>query len=133
MPYATVNGFPMYYDEFGAGPPVVFIHGHTFDRRIWDEQTGPFSRRYHVVRVDLRGHGRSESPPSGHTVPQFAEDLIALLDQLGLDRPVVVGHSLGTSVALGYALGRPAGLRGLALISGGLEGGGALPPRLREY
>src|SRR2546422_950507 len=117
MPYATINGFRMYYDEFGSGPPVVFVHGHTFDRRIWDEQVGPLSRRYYVLRPDLRGHGRSESPESGHTVPQYAADLTALIDQLGLERPVITGHSMGTAAVLGYALARPDGLRGLVLVS----------------
>src|SRR5262245_9487995 len=132
MPYANINGFRMYFEEFGAGPPVVFVHGHTFDRRIWDEQAGPLSRAYRVVRPDLRGHGRSESPADGHTVSQFAEDLAGLIGRLELDRPVVIGHSMGNGAVLGYALARPDGLRGLVLVSGGVGGGGPLSPKLRE-
>ena len=133
MPYANVNGFRMYYDDYGAGPAVVLVHGHTFDRRMWAEQVGPLSRAYRVVCPDQRGHGRSESPADGHTLPQFAADLSALIAALGLERPALVGHSMGTASVLGHALAHPDGLRGLVLVSGGVGGDAPLSPRLREY
>lgn len=81
MPEANVNGIRLHYETYGAGQPLVFLHGMTLDSREWDEQVAAFRDRYQVITYDQRGHGRSESPdtygvehdpPDFHTVAALA-------------------------------------------------------------
>lgn len=95
------NGAALYYEDHGAGDPVVFCHGAWAGLRYFEPQlTGlDGSRR---IAFDFRGHGRSEKPELGHTLPQHARDLRAVLDGLGLDDVVVVGWSMGAMISWEY-------------------------------
>jgi pimeloyl-ACP methyl ester carboxylesterase len=110
-------------DWGGSGQAVVLLHGLASNARIWDgvaprlAAAGP-----RVVALDLRGHGASDQPSSGYDFATVGRDLEAALAGLGLERPVVVGHSWGADVALGFAADRPAAVAGLALVDGGLLG-----------
>jgi pimeloyl-ACP methyl ester carboxylesterase len=110
-------------DWGGRGPAVVLLHGLASNARIWDgvapRLTGTGRR---VVALDQRGHGGSEQPDSGYDFATVCRDLEAALAGLGLDRPVVVGHSWGANVALQYAADRPGAVAGLGLVDGGLVG-----------
>ena len=102
----------------GSGEPVVLIHGLGLSGAIWDRVRDALGPGYRLVAVDLRGAGRTrELAAKELTLGQWAVDLGAVVDELGLERPVLVGHSLGASVALRYALERPDGVRGLVLIA----------------
>ncbi|ODT80161.1 MAG: hypothetical protein ABS76_17070 [Pelagibacterium sp. SCN 64-44] len=79
-------------------PAVLFSHGATLDNESWLPQTEHFRQHYRVIRWDMRGHGRSRPWTGTHTIDRFADDMVALLDHLGLDRVALVGLSLG-----GYA------------------------------
>lgn len=127
MPFANVNGLKLHYEVAGSGHPIVLVHGHALDSRMWREQVPALSRLYTVVTCDLRGHGKSEAPESGYSRAHYAEDLHRLIACLGLSKPSVVGHSMGGGVALEYALRHPQRLATLTLVSSGLEGLGPSP------
>ena len=114
---ALATGVALEVEEFGAGPPVVLVPGGAMTHRVWDHQVAALQRRYRTLAVDLRGSGGSDRPPSGYSVDLFADDLAALIDALELGRPVVVGHGLGSHVALRLAGTRPRLVAGLALAA----------------
>lgn len=99
----------------GSGPPVVFMHGWSYDHHLWDEvapAVTAMDRR--AIRFDQRGHGRSPvTAPFPFEV--LVEDLDELLSTLAIDRPVLCGLSLGGFVAMGYAISRPKAVAGLIL------------------
>jgi pimeloyl-ACP methyl ester carboxylesterase len=108
-------------DWGGAGPAVVLLHGLASNARIWDGVASRLAGAdLRVVALDLRGHGRSDQPDRGYDFAQVGHDVEAALAGLGLDRPVLAGHSWGASVALQYAADRPGQVAGLALVDGAL-------------
>ena len=125
MPLASINGIDIYHEVAGAGHPVVFVHGHALDSRMWQKQVAPLARFYTVVRYDIRGHGRSAAPRGGYSRAHLTEEVTGLIDHLGLTRPSLVGHSLGGGIALEYALRRPDRVCTLTLLASGLEGLGS--------
>src|ERR1700694_2960460 len=90
--------YPLAYDECGTGLPVVLLHGFPHDRTLWKPQLGAFVDACRCIAPDLRGFGNSlvESP---YSMEQYADDVIALLDKLGIDRAVIGGLSMGGYVA----------------------------------
>ena len=111
------TGVALEVEQFGSGPPVLLVPGGAMTHRVWDHQVAALRHRYRSLAVDLRGSGASDKPPSGYSVDLFAADLAALVEELGLERPVVVGHGLGSHVALRLAATRPGLVAGLALVS----------------
>ena len=101
-----VGDVSFWVEDAGAGPPVVFVHGWSMSGRFFQRQLHGLSAGHRVVVPDLRGHGRSEKALHGHTVPGYARDLQALLVQLGVHRPVLVGWSMGAMVASEFIGGR---------------------------
>jgi len=111
------DGATFHVIEEGAGQPVVLLHGHTLDLRVWDEQAPIWAGAgYRVIRYDQRGHGRSGSPPCGYRFGDHAADLAALLRGLGAAPAHVVGLSKGGGIALELALRSPGLLRSLTLV-----------------
>jgi pimeloyl-ACP methyl ester carboxylesterase len=105
------------FDRFGKGEPMVLLHGQGFSRRSWDPVIGALSDQRDVIAVDLPGHGDSPRQPKGRgSAPNdLAVAVTELLDELGLDRPHVVGHSSGGWVALELGrLNRAGTITGLA-------------------
>jgi 3-oxoadipate enol-lactonase len=120
----AVPGGEVVYDVTGSGPAVVFLHGAFMDRRSWNRQLEPFSRKFQVVRYDIRPFGESSRPEKPYTVP---DDLLRLLDHLKIDRAHLVGHSFGGAVALDFTLlyaDRVASL----ILAAAAPGGYQLPP-----
>ncbi|HLF79370.1 MAG TPA: alpha/beta hydrolase [Dehalococcoidia bacterium] len=118
--YFQHNGGRLYFETAGQGEPVVFVHGFTLDTRMWDDQWQPFADAgYQVIRYDVRGFGRSSDPEGAYA---NQEDLKALLDHLGAERPHVVGLSMGGQIALDYAVTYPEAMRSLVLIDSALGG-----------
>jgi pimeloyl-ACP methyl ester carboxylesterase len=102
------DGIALAYDDLGAGEPaLLFIHGIGGDRSFWTSQLRHFAPRHRVLAVDLRGHGDSDAPEQRYTIRAFADDVAWMCDELGLDRPVAIGHSLGGLVALELATADP--------------------------
>ncbi|HLF05857.1 MAG TPA: alpha/beta hydrolase, partial [Thermoplasmata archaeon] len=115
MPYAIVNGLGLYYEVEGEGETVVLLHAVGLDLTCWEAQGKAFAPRFRVLRVDLRGHGRSDVPPPPYTLEGFAEDVHALLTSLQLAPAHVIGLSLGGMVAQVLALDHPEAVRSLVL------------------
>jgi non-heme chloroperoxidase len=96
----------IYYEDHGAGQPVVLIHGYPLSGRGWDKQVPALlAAGYRVITYDRRGFGRSSQPTAGYDYDTFAADLSALLEHLDLRDAVLVGHSMGTGEVTRY-LGR---------------------------
>src|SRR5690348_8888946 len=95
------------FDDIGAGPCVVLIHGHPFDRSLWQPQVGVLATRFRVVAPDLRGFGASPVTPHLVTLREYAEDVEELLAGLGVARAAVVGLSMGGLVAMDLATAHP--------------------------
>ncbi|MDX6632564.1 MAG: hypothetical protein QOG26_569 [Solirubrobacterales bacterium] len=94
--FVEVNGFRMHVAEAGSGPPLVLLHGWPQHWYAWNRLIGPLSQRYRVICPDLRGFGWSDAPHDGYEKEQLAEDVLAMLDALGVDEPVrLAGHDWG--------------------------------------
>jgi pimeloyl-ACP methyl ester carboxylesterase len=104
--FAEVQGGRLYYKSAGSGDAVVLIHGNMGDRRHWDAQVGALAVDYRVIRYDVRGFGESSLPEEDHPYSDH-EDLAALLDHLGIKAAHVVGFSLGSGIAIDFALAYP--------------------------
>ena len=100
----------------GSGPVVVLIHGVGLDRTLWDEHAHNLSRNYCVIRHDLPGHGESSPAPSGATLDDFADQLVALLDAFGVERAAVAGFSLGAITTQNLMVRYPQRLARVALL-----------------
>ncbi|MBL1108982.1 alpha/beta fold hydrolase [Streptomyces sp. 5-8] len=119
MPQLDVDGATLRYDDEGprdaADAPLVFVHGWTANRHRWDHQMAHFCAGRRVVRLDLRGHG--ESTGAGvRTIAELARDVLALLDHLGVERCVLVGHSMGGMIAQTIALAHPERVERMVLV-----------------
>lgn len=109
----------LHYEIAGSGETVVLIHAGIADSRMWDPQWGPYTDRFQVVRYDMRGFGRSPLPPEPF---QHGQDLLDLLDELGIEQAALIGVSLGGRVALEATLARPQLVTALVLVAPGLPG-----------
>lgn len=108
MPMLERDGVKLFYEDAGAGdPPMVFVHGWTCNHTYFQPQAAHFKATHRVVSVDLRGHGMSDQPDDGYTMAGFADDVAWVCAELGLDHPVVVGHSMGGVIALELAARHP--------------------------
>jgi pimeloyl-ACP methyl ester carboxylesterase len=101
MSTVTLGDITIGYDDKGSGPPLVLIHGHPFDRSMWTPQVEAFAARgWRVIAPDLRGYGQSAVVPGTTTLSDFARDIAALLDHLGVDGFVLSGLSMGGQIAM---------------------------------
>lgn len=105
----------LYYEKRGAGEPLVLLHGNGEDGSYFLHQMEAFSREFLVYALDTRGHGRSPGGSAPFTISQFAEDLLAFLDEQGLKRVNLLGFSDGGNIALTFALRHPERVRRLVL------------------
>ena len=106
--YAAVNGINLYFETRGAGPPMILLHGGLGSGEMFGPILPQQAERHQVVAVDLQGHGRTADIDRPLDVRLMADDIAALIDHLGLERPDVVGYSLGGGVALQTAAKYPA-------------------------
>lgn len=119
MPVAQVAGQNIYYIARGAqGTPVVFIHGAAGNHLVWGMQVHALGEVARAVALDLPGHGRSD-PPGRTSVEAYRDVIVGLLDALGLERAVIVGHSMGGAIAQTLALSHPDRVAGLGLVGTG--------------
>ncbi len=97
----SADGVEIAYSTAGVGEPaLVFVHGWTLDRGFWDEQMHHFSRDRQTVALDLAGHGESGTERAEWTMAAFGHDVAAVVEAIGLERVVLIGHSMGGSVVL---------------------------------
>jgi len=124
MAVATVNGVRLYYEERGTGTPILGIHGAGSSAIFWQDAAERLSALGRVIVYDRRGCSRSERPEPYETtsVREHAIDARELLRTLDAAPAVLIGRSLGATIALDVALGHPESVLGLALLEGGPEG-----------
>ncbi len=104
MRFLEKDGVRMAYEDTVEGSrPLVLVHGCGFDHKSLVLQAEILARKYRVISVDLRGHGQSDAPAGDYTMSLFADDLAWLCASLALEKPVMVGHSMGGNVVLEFA------------------------------
>jgi len=103
----------------GRGKEVLCVHGITANCRCWDVIASSLAPKHKVIAMDLRGRGHSDSPPSGYSVENHCKDILALMDDQGLEHPVLMGHSLGAFISLVFAAKYPRRVDRLILVDGG--------------
>jgi 3-oxoadipate enol-lactonase len=113
----TRDGTRLHFESAGNGPPVVLIHGLSDDHTLWRYMAPALAERYRVISVDVRGHGRSAKPHAPLEVATLADDVVALLDWLQIDKAVLVGLSMGGGISQTTAIRHPERVRALALLS----------------
>jgi len=106
--YAEVNGINLYFETHGAGRPMILLHGGLESGEMFGPTLTALAERHQVITVDLQGHGRTADIDRPLDTRLMADDIAALIDHLGLDRPDLVGYSLGGWVALHTAARHPA-------------------------
>jgi pimeloyl-ACP methyl ester carboxylesterase len=114
-----VNGARIWVEAEGDGPAVLFVHGGLGDSRLWEPEARALAARFRTIRYDLRFWGRSESPGVEFS---SLDDLVGLLDALGVERAALVGLSLGGGLALDAALAHPDRVWALVHVAGGVTG-----------
>jgi 3-oxoadipate enol-lactonase len=122
MPARTINKTALHYAESGRGTPLVLLHGFPLDGRVWDAQRAGLSAHARVIAPDLRGFGKSAPATSPFTMESLADDMHALLAEIGALPCVLGGLSMGGYVALAYVKKYPSDLKGLALVDTRAEG-----------
>ncbi|MGH7876855.1 MAG: alpha/beta fold hydrolase [Candidatus Dormibacteraceae bacterium] len=105
--YAAVNGINLYFETRGTGRPMILLHGGLMSGESFAPILPLLAERHQVITVDLQGHGRTADIDRAIDVRLMADDIAALVDHLGLDRPDIVGYSLGGGVALHTAAKYP--------------------------
>jgi pimeloyl-ACP methyl ester carboxylesterase len=130
---ATPDGIKLYYEEVGAGLPIVFVHEFADDIRGWAPQVKFFARRYRTIAFNARGYPPSDVPadPAQYSQARAAEDIKAVLDHLGVARAHVVGLSMGGYATLHFGLMFPE--RALSLVVGGAGYGSASGERAKFH
>jgi pimeloyl-ACP methyl ester carboxylesterase len=124
LPAGVVLPFAEQGDRTGL--PVILLHGYTDSWRSFERVLPHMPRSLHVLAPSQRGHGDASRPAGGYRLEDFAGDLAAFMDALGLGRALIVGHSMGASVAQRFAIDHPSRVAGLAL-AGAFKSFRALP------
>jgi pimeloyl-ACP methyl ester carboxylesterase len=121
MPKIKANGVNLHYISVGMGPDIVMLHGFLGNLAVWHLYMAPILRREHrVTTYDLRGHGYSDVTPTNYTTADMAEDLRCFLDEMGIERPILVGHSFGADIAMYFSLLYPERVQKLVALEPGL-------------
>jgi pimeloyl-ACP methyl ester carboxylesterase len=118
MPYSRRMGVNIWYDVVGNGPAMVLIHANPFDHDLWLYQTAHFSTWFKVVGVDIRGYGRSAKVTTPFTLKDMCDDVIGVMDELGIARAVCMGCSVGSGTAILLGLDSPERFDALILVGG---------------
>ena len=129
--YAEVNGINLYYETHGSGQPMILLHGGLGSGEMFGPVLPALAANHLVIVVDLQGHGRTADIDRPIDVRLMADDIAALIDHLGLDRPDLVGYSLGGGVALHTAAKYPAKVGRLVVASANIRPE-AIYPEMRE-
>ncbi len=102
MDFVTIRGFRIGFERKGEGPPLVLLHGALSDSRAWRRQLDGLSNEFTVVAWDAPGCGRSSDPPESFRLADYADCLAAFIDEIGIERPHLLGLSFGGGLALEF-------------------------------
>ncbi len=127
MEHVDIAGLRVAFQRKGEGPAILLLHGAVCDSRVWRVELESFSNEFTVVAWDAPGCGGSADPPDNFRMADFADCLAEFVDSLDLDRPHVLGHSWGSTLALELCRRRPAMVRSLVLVGAYAGWAGSLP------
>ena len=118
MTYATApDGVRIRIHHLGGnGPPLLAVHATGFHGRVWEPFVGDLREPFSIVSLDQRGHGDSDKPESGYEWQKFGDDILAVIDELGLEQPCGIGHSAGAAALLFAETTRPGTFSRLVLM-----------------
>ncbi len=118
--YAEINEAKIYYEIAGSGVPLVLVHGFSLDRRMWDDQFAFLATEYRVIRYDVRGFGNStDVPVQPYSYP---DDLMRLMDHIGIEAAHLVGLSMGGAIVVDFAVEHPERVLSLVPVDAPLDG-----------
>ena len=133
MPYASNGGVRIYYEVYGAGPPMVLVHANPFDHRLFTYQIARFAPYFRLVALDIRGYGRSDKPETAFTLADMADDVLAVCAQETIARAIFMGVSVGSGISLLIGLDRPTLAAAVILVGGSSKGGANIADRVAGY
>jgi len=107
----------LFFEESGSGTPMIFLHGYPLDHTIWKPLIPYLTGEVRLILPDLRGHGNSVVPAGIYSMELMAEDILSLINKLGLKKVILVGHSMGGYASLAFARDRADRLAGLVLVA----------------
>ena len=117
MEKVNINGIQIAYTRKGTGKPLVLVHGYPLDHTIWDEVRPLLESDFDLILPDLRGFGESDVVETQYKMVDMAADIAGLLDELGIEKTAIAGHSMGGYVALAFANAYPKRMAGLGLVA----------------
>jgi pimeloyl-ACP methyl ester carboxylesterase len=135
MAFADLEGVRLFYTDdgpSGEGTPLLLVHGWGADGHEWSWHLPQLSADYRVIAPDLRGHGYSSVPASGFHPRDMAGDLLRLLDRLGIDQAIAIGHSMGAQIVSILAVEHPSRVRALVCVEPGYGFDGPVAAALPE-
>ena len=127
MSYVKRAGVNIYYETYGKGFPIVFLHPFSTNGYIWYFQTFIFAQTNKCVVIDERGHGRSDKPQQGYAIKEMAADVVAVLDELKINKAILVGNSIGGMLTLQTNLDNPDRVAANVIVSSGTNLGAGMP------
>ena len=134
MPYVRSEDIRIHYHTLGSGPPVVMVHGFSDSIEDWVESgyVDALNEDYQLVMIDCRGHGRSDKPhsPEAYLIPSHVADVLAVMDDIGIDRATYWGYSMGGRI--GFGVVREAPERLTAMVLAGIDRFGTRPDRFQN-
>lgn len=133
MPKAKSNGIKMYYETHGTGEPLVLISGLGYPLWQWHRMVPYLSEHFQVIAFDNRGAGQTDKPAGPYSAQMLAGDTAGLLDALGIENAVIMGHSMGGYVAQAMALAYPEKVSKLILCSTNFGGPRHVPVRAEAF
>lgn len=133
MPFSRANGVDIWYEVTGDGPAMVLVHANPFDNNLWIYQTAHFSTWFKVIGVDIRGYGRSTKVTTPYTLKDMCNDVVGVMKDAGVDRAVLCGCSVGSSIAILLGLDHPELFSADILVGGGSGPSARYPARIEGY
>jgi pimeloyl-ACP methyl ester carboxylesterase len=130
--YADVNGIKLYYETYGAGRPLMLLHGGLGSGEMFGPVLPALSSDHQVIAVDLQGHGRTADIDRPLDVRLMADDIAALIEHLGLDKPDLLGYSLGGGVAFFTAAKHPELVGRMVMVSAHIRRDAIYPVMLEQ-
>jgi 3-oxoadipate enol-lactonase len=130
MPQIRLNGCQFHYTDQGSGPPLLLLHGLGSSERDWEYQIPALTPHYRVLCLDSRGHGQSEKGGSGYSIALFAADCLAFIEALQLEKPHIVGLSMGGMIGFQLAVNSPQTPASLTIVNSAPE---VIPRKPKEF
>ena len=130
--YADINGINLYYETYGSGRPMILLHGGLGSGEMFGPILPTLADHHQVIVVDLQGHGRTGDIDRPLDIRLMADDIAALIDHLGLQKPDVVGYSLGGGVAFQVAIKYPEKVGRLGSASANIRRDAIYPEMLQQ-